>query len=45
LKKQFPSVFSEATFPTKRDDPDFYHYIDLKDSSSDPPRKKLYPLD
>ena len=45
LKQAYPKVFEKPTFPNYRNDSDFYHYIDLKDSSADPPKKKLYPLD
>ena len=45
LKQAYPRVFEPPTFPIQRSDPDFYHHINLKDATVDPPRKKLYPLD
>ena len=44
LKRDFPDVFSEPTFPVERED-SLQHHICLKDPSKDPPRKKLYALD
>ena len=44
LKRDFPRVFEEPTFPVDRPAHQ-RHYIKLKDPTKDPPRKKLYPLD
>ena len=44
LKREFPRVFEEPTYPVERP-PLFQHHIRLKDKTKDPPRKKLYPLD
>ena len=44
IKRDFPNVFSEPTFPVDRPESQ-QHHIHLKDPSKDPPCKKLYMLD